>query len=266
MLRRLRVVIPIATITQLTIVHFAIARNEESKSSIAEEISSSSSKYNQIISNSSKQKDNQSNNKINGIDCHIPACSSKMDMFQKSLLSHQKSDKTSTITSSRTTNNNENSITQQSRLSSNDTSIGNSPSEDSTTTLNTTLDEVACPLDKEDLGRASWSIIHTVAAHTSENPTDTEQKHMKQFIESFAALYPCHICAPEFQEYVRLHPPDTHSRTTYVLWCCRLHNHINEYLGKDTMECDLKLLDERWRHGHHGCWPDGTNDDNDFIK
>jgi len=250
------VIVPFVALTQVTLVSFSMARNEQ------QEKTTTAFKEEQQISSSSSSKKREGNHnttgKITGSDsCRVPSCSSKMDMFQKSLLVHQKSDQ-KTINS----NNNNNKPTQPTRSSSSSQIITKSSNE-----LDTALsshEDIECPLDKEDLGRASWSVIHTVAAHIPENPTNNEQKHMTQFIESFAALYPCHVCAPEFQQYVRNYPPLTSSRAEFVLWCCRLHNHINEHLGKDVIKCDLNSLDERWKDGHRSCWPDNSHHNNNY--
>ena len=39
-----------------------------------------------------------------------------------------------------------------------------------------------------------------------------------------------------------------------MLWCCRLHNEVNEKLGKPPVPCDVKALDLRWRKGPGSCY------------
>jgi mitochondrial FAD-linked sulfhydryl oxidase len=57
-----------------------------------------------------------------------------------------------------------------------------------------------CPLFRDQLGRASWSVLHTMAAYYPEKPSEQEQTSMKGFIHSFAQFFPCHECATDFKE------------------------------------------------------------------
>jgi FAD-linked sulfhydryl oxidase len=107
------------------------------------------------------------------------------------------------------------------------------------------------PPTRAELGRAGWTLLHSIAANYPEVATPEMQTHARQFIASFAALYPCPTCREHFQGYVRTHPPALESREQFVKWCCRAHNAVNLRLGKSTIPCtDLQLLDKRWRDCH----------------
>ena len=64
-----------------------------------------------------------------------------------------------------------------------------------------------CPLDVDALGRSAWDLIHTMAAYYPEIPSDEQRLAATAFFTSLALLYPCHICAEDFQESVTIHPP-----------------------------------------------------------
>lgn len=47
-----------------------------------------------------------------------------------------------------------------------------------------------CPPDVEALGRASWTLLHSVTAAYPEKPTLAEQSTAISFVKSFGKLYP----------------------------------------------------------------------------
>lgn|SRR3989338_634417 len=95
------------------------------------------------------------------------------------------------------------------------------------------------------IGRAGWTLLHTVAAYYPEEPSAHQQGMAIQFLESLGALFPCHSCAGDFTDYIADHPPVVLSRSEFSLWLCMAHNHVNQKLDKPIFPCDQ--VDRRWR-------------------
>lgn len=111
-----------------------------------------------------------------------------------------------------------------------------------------------CPLDREALGRNTWSFLHTMAAYYPDQPSHQQQNEMKQFMTIFGKFFPCDYCATDFSENLKRNPPQTASQNDFSQWMCRMHNHVNRRVGKPQFDCTK--VNERWRDG----WSDGSCD------
>ncbi|CAM1302948.1 GFER (predicted) [Pycnogonum litorale] len=132
----------------------------------------------------------------------------------------------------------ENVVNEASNVEPSDTTVVNNPSD--------------CPADIQQLGRCSWTLLHTVAAYYPDEPSVRQQNDMSKFVQLFSKFYPCDHCAQDLRESVKKKPPDTKSRYDLSQWMCQLHNEVNRKLGKPQFDC--KLVDERWLEG----WKDGS--------
>ncbi|XP_055844872.1 FAD-linked sulfhydryl oxidase ALR [Episyrphus balteatus] len=111
-----------------------------------------------------------------------------------------------------------------------------------------------CPLDKDSLGQSTWGLLHTIAAVYPTNPTDSQKQDVKQFYDSLSRMYPCEVCAKDFQKDLKDNPVNANSQAKLSQWLCNFHNRVNEKLGKPLFDCSK--VNERWRDG----WKDGSCD------
>lgn len=104
-----------------------------------------------------------------------------------------------------------------------------------------------CPLDIQELGRSTWSFLHTMSAYYPKEPSFKQQHEMRQFLYYFGEFYPCKHCAGHYKVMLDEERPIVDSRESLSQWLCRRHNQVNELLGKPLFDC--KKIDERWRTG-----------------
>lgn len=104
-----------------------------------------------------------------------------------------------------------------------------------------------CPPDVEQLGRATWTFLHTTAAYYPEKPTPTQRANMLMLLGSLPVLYPCGWCAKDFGEDMAKHKPEVSGCVALSRWLCDRHNEVNAKLGKSKFDC--AKVDERWKDG-----------------
>lgn len=97
---------------------------------------------------------------------------------------------------------------------------------------------------KEELGRSTWTFLHTLAAQFPDKPTKQQQKDAKELLAIISRLYPCQTCAEHFKEVLKTRPPRTSSGIEFSEWMCQAHNVVNKRLGKPEFPCDQ--VDFRW--------------------
>ncbi|XP_010252829.1 PREDICTED: FAD-linked sulfhydryl oxidase ERV1 isoform X1 [Nelumbo nucifera] len=59
------------------------------------------------------------------------------------------------------------------------------------------------PLTKEELGRATWTLLHMVAAQYPDHPTKQQKRDVKELMAILSRIYPCRDCADHFKEVLR---------------------------------------------------------------
>lgn len=99
-------------------------------------------------------------------------------------------------------------------------------------------------VDAEELGRATWTFLHTLAATHPAKPTTDEVQRVKRFMEDFTHIYPCAPCAESFREIVKKRPVDALTGPRFARWMCDAHNDVNRELGKALFDCNQ--VADRW--------------------
>ncbi|KAK4284499.1 hypothetical protein QN277_001324 [Acacia crassicarpa] len=102
----------------------------------------------------------------------------------------------------------------------------------------------ATPVTKEELGRATWTFLHTLAAQYPDNPTRQQKKDVKELMGILSRMYPCRECADHFKEVLRTNPVQVGSHAEFSQWLCHVHNVVNRSLGKPIFPCER--VDARW--------------------
>jgi FAD-linked sulfhydryl oxidase len=84
-----------------------------------------------------------------------------------------------------------------------------------------------------------------MAAYYPQRPTEEKKEEARQFLTLFARLFPCKVCAKDFEQILAQHPPRLDSQKEFSLWLCEAHNHVNRKLGKPDFDCTQ--VDQRWK-------------------
>lgn len=100
------------------------------------------------------------------------------------------------------------------------------------------------PPSLAELGKSSWTWLHSTVAKFPDQPGRSDQRDMRELLYSFAKYFPCQRCSREFMKEMHNLPPDTTSRKALVQWACDIHNRINSRLKKGLFDCSK--VDERW--------------------
>lgn len=106
-----------------------------------------------------------------------------------------------------------------------------------------------CPPDVEQLGRATWTFLHTTAAYYPTRPTPLQRANMLNLLHSLPTLYPCGHCGEHLGKEMKTNPPDVSGREGLGRWLCERHDEVNVRLGKERFGCGEERLRERWRDG-----------------
>ncbi|XP_028957951.2 FAD-linked sulfhydryl oxidase ERV1 isoform X1 [Malus domestica] len=97
--------------------------------------------------------------------------------------------------------------------------------------LSTKKVKSAAPLTKEELGRSTWTFLHTLAAQYPDKPTRQQKKDVKELMSILSRMYPCKECADHFQEILRftISSFTHHLRSSLVSRSSQLRHRVISY-------------------------------------
>ncbi|GAB4853444.1 Flavin-linked sulfhydryl oxidase of the mitochondrial IMS [Ancistrocladus abbreviatus] len=128
--------------------------------------------------------------------------------------------------------------------SSNTSSISSSSIPSQPHDIHLKMGKSAQPVTKEELGRATWTFLHTLAAQYPDRPTRQQKKDVKELMAILSRMYPCKECADHFKEVLRANPVQAGSQAEFSQWLCHVHNVVNRSLGKSIFP--RERVDARW--------------------
>jgi FAD-linked sulfhydryl oxidase len=105
-------------------------------------------------------------------------------------------------------------------------------------------DKPGRPVSKEELGRATWTLLHTLAAQFPEKPTKQQKRDVKELMVILSRVYPCKDCGEHFKEILKANPVQVDSGAELAQWMCQVHNIVNRSLDKPKFPC--QRVDARW--------------------
>ncbi len=104
--------------------------------------------------------------------------------------------------------------------------------------------QAAAPPTPEDVGRSTWTFLHSFAANYPEKADDTTQQHAMALLRAMGVVYPCKWCRDDWQQELHKQPPPVQSRAELEQWMCNQHNAVNSKLGKPAFDCST--VHDRW--------------------
>ena len=92
-------------------------------------------------------------------------------------------------------------------------------------------------LTKQEIGRNTWTILHSIAASYPNEPNEEDKKQITNFLFSLAHLFPCKICGSHLTRMLKKEGVHANSREELVNYICKMHNIVNKVLGKPQFDC-----------------------------
>ena len=105
-------------------------------------------------------------------------------------------------------------------------------------------------LTKPEIGRHTWTLLHSMANIYPENPTEKDKEIMKKFFYGLANSYPCKICGSHLLKMLNKKGLKLNSKKEFGEYLCEIHNIVNKVLNKTKFDCNKTF--EVW-NGNYTC-------------
>lgn len=115
-------------------------------------------------------------------------------------------------------------------------------------------------------GPPIWHTLHIISFNYPVNPTDLDKEHYTNFILSFEHVLPCIYCRINYKknlESAKFNPSVMKNRESFSRFIHRLHNCVNETLGK-KIKISYEEVRDRYEHFRSRCTE--TEDSDKIIK
>lgn len=104
-------------------------------------------------------------------------------------------------------------------------------------------------------GPPTWHTLHIISFNYPVEPTIADKKNYTNFLMSFEYTLPCIYCRTNFKKNIRkakFNPSVMNSRDSFSRFIYRLHNCVNEMLGK-TVKISYNEVRDRYEHFRARC-------------
>ena len=94
-------------------------------------------------------------------------------------------------------------------------------------------------------GKHAWEFLHACSIEYPDDPSPEDQIAAKALYRSLVRMLPCNDCCQHYAEEMKNDPVENAlgSKTQLVAWVLRLHNRVNQRLGKPPLTRE-QLMDK----------------------
>ena len=110
-------------------------------------------------------------------------------------------------------------------------------------------------------GPPMWHALHTISFNYPTHPTPEEKRHYRDFFLQLQHVLPCKYCRSNLTKNFQAMPlreTDMASRATFSRYVYRLHERVNDMLGKSS-GLTYEHVRERYEHFRARCTIDSTS-------
>ena len=100
------------------------------------------------------------------------------------------------------------------------------------------LEGVPPPFTRAEIGRMTWSLLHTITAQQDDSLSASTRDDLAQFLTLMGQFFPCAECRRHFSKTLQRSPPSKlgpHA-ADFQQWICRAHNIVNKFKDKPRFD------------------------------